>query len=107
SVSGTLSGVEQGHRLVEVAGHPLGVPLSAHLMVTRYDVGPGLIGQYRAQLREAGINIAAIEVSRAGDAPGAEALVILNLDQSVPRELIDRIGESISAHLIHGVDLVY
>ena len=73
----------------------------------RYDDGPGLIGQYGAQLGEAGINIAGMQVSRAGDAPGAEALVILNLDQSVPRELVDRIGESISAHMIHGVDLVY
>lgn len=107
SVSGTLSGVEQAHKLVEVAGHALDVPLSEHLMVIRYDDGPGLIGQYGAQLGEAGINIAGMQVSRAGDAPGAEALVILNLDQSVPRETVDRIGESISAHLIHGVDLVY
>ena len=107
SVSGTLSGVEQAHKLVEVAGHPLDVPLSEHLMVIRYDDGPGLIGEYGAQLGAAGINIAGMQVSRAGDAPGAEALVILNLDQSVPRELIESIGESISAHLIHGVDLVY
>src|SRR5690625_1207737 len=105
--SGALSGVEQAQKLVEVAGHPLDVPLSDHLMVIRYDDGPGLIGQYGAQLGEAGINIAGMQVSRAGDAPGAEALVILNLDQSVPRELVDRIGESISAHMIHGVDLVY
>src|SRR5699024_10042882 len=84
-ISGTLSGVEQAQKLVEVAGHPLDVPLSDHLMVIRYDDGPGLIGQYGAQLGEAGINIAGMQVSRAGDAPGAEALVILNLDQSVPR----------------------
>ncbi|MEE1617135.1 phosphoglycerate dehydrogenase [Brachybacterium sp. J153] len=107
SVSGTLSGVEQAHKLVEVGGHALEVPLSDHLLLIRYEDGPGLIGQYGARLGEAGVNIAGMQVSRAGKGPGAEALVVLDLDSSVDRELAERIGEDIGAHSIHAVDLVY
>ncbi|MBE9403130.1 phosphoglycerate dehydrogenase [Brachybacterium sp. p3-SID1565] len=107
SVSGTLSGVDQIHKLIEVAGHPLDVTLSDHLMMIRYEDRPGQIGQYGALLGEAGVNIAGMQVSRAGDGPGAEALVILNLDQSAPRELAERIGEAIGARAIHTVDIAY
>ncbi|MFC7458292.1 phosphoglycerate dehydrogenase [Brachybacterium sp. GCM10030267] len=107
SVSGTLSGVEQAHKLIEVGGHELDVPLSDHLLMIRYDDGPGLIGQYGAHLGEAGVNIAGMQVSRAGNGPGAEALVVLDLDVSVDRELAESIGASIGAHSIHAVDLVY
>ena len=107
SVAGTLSGVEQEHKLVEVGRHAVDVPLSDHLLLIRYEDGPGLIGLYGAGLGEAGVNIAGMQVSRAGDRPGAEALVVLNLDTSVDRELAESIGESINAHSIHTVDLVY
>lgn len=107
SVSGTLSGVDQEHKLTEVAGHALDVPLSDHLLLIRYDDGPGLIGQYGAGLGEAGVNIAGMQVSRKGNERGAEALVVLELDESVDRELAERIGERIGAHSIHAVDLVY
>ena len=101
TVSGTLSGVEQVQKLVEVAGHPLDVPLSDHLLIIRYEDRPGQIGQYGAMLGEAGVNIAGMQVSRLGDGPGAEALVVLNLDQSASRELADHIGEAIGARAIH------
>lgn len=107
TVSGTLSGVEQAHKLIQVGEHALDVPLSEHLLVIRYEDGPGLIGQYGARLGEAGVNIAGMQVSRAGDSQGSEALVILNLDESVDRELAERIGAAIGAHSIHTVDLVY
>lgn len=107
TVSGTLSGVEQVQKLVEVAGHPLDVPLSDHLLIIRYEDRPGQIGQYGAMLGEAGVNIAGMQVSRLGDGPGAEALVVLNLDQSASRELADHIGEAIGARAIHAVDLTY
>nr|WP_245354848.1 phosphoglycerate dehydrogenase [Brachybacterium sacelli] len=107
SVSGTLSGVDQEHKLTEVAGHALEVPLSDHLLLIRYDDGPGLIGQYGAGLGEAGVNIAGMQVSRKGNERGAEALVVLDLDESVDRDLAERIGERIGAHSIHAVDLVY
>ena len=107
SVSGTLSGVDQEHKLTEVVGHALDVPLSDHLLIIRYEDGPGLIGQYGLRLGEAGVNIAGMQVSRAGDVQGSEALVVLDLDESIDREFAEELGASIGAHSIHAVDLVY
>ena len=107
SVSGTLSGVDQEHKLTEVVGHALDVPLSDHLLIILYEDGPGLIGQYGLRLGEAGVNIAGMQVSRAGDVQGSEALVVLDLDESIDREFAEELGASIGAHSIHAVDLVY
>ena len=107
AVSGTLSGVDQEHKLIEVFGHALDVPLSDHLLIIRYEDGPGLIGRYGASLGEAGINIAGMQVSRARRAQGAEALVVLDLDESVDREFAEELGATIDARSTHAVDLVY
>ncbi|ATG51730.1 phosphoglycerate dehydrogenase [Brachybacterium vulturis] len=107
TVSGTLSGVDQEHKLIEVLGHALDVPLSDHLLIIRYEDGPGLIGTYGMRLGEAGINIAGMQVSRAGSTRGAEALVVLDLDESVDREFAEELGATIDARSIHAVDLVY
>ena len=107
TVSGTLSGVDQEHKLTEVFGHALDVPLSDHLLIIRYEDGPGLIGQYGLRLGEAGVNIAGMQVSRAGRSRGAEALVVLDLDESVDREFAEELGAAIDARSIHAVDLVY
>ena len=107
AVSGTLSGVDQEHKLIDVFGHALDVPLSDHLLILRYSDGPGLIGKYGALLGEAGINIAGMQVSRVRRAQGAEALVVLDLDESVSREFAEELGAAIDARSIHAVDLVY
>ncbi|HLQ80294.1 MAG TPA: ACT domain-containing protein, partial [Brachybacterium sp.] len=78
-----------------------------HLLIIRYEDGPGLIGTYGLRLGEAGINIAGMQVSRAGSARGAEALVVLDLDESVDREFAEELGAAIDARSIHAVDLVY
>jgi len=106
SVSGTLAGVEQAHKLVEIGGHDIDTPLSDHLMVLRYEDRPGLIGRYGALLGEADVNIAGMVVSRVGDT-GSEALVVLNLDQSVSPELAQRVGQEIGALSCQSVDVTY
>ena len=106
SVSGTLSGVDQEHKLTEVFGHALDVALSDHLLIIRYEDGPGLIGTYGLRLGEAGINIGGMQVSRKGRR-GDEALVVLDLDESVDREFAEELGAAIDARSIHTVDLVY
>lgn len=106
SVSGTLSGVDQTHKLVELSGFEVDTPLSDHLLIIRYEDRPGLVGTYGVLLGEAGINIAGMVVARPGER-GSEALVILDTDQAVPQELADRIGEQIGAHRCLSVDVVY
>lgn len=106
SVSGTLAGVEQAHKLVEIDGYQIDTPLSDHLMVLRYEDRPGLIGRYGALLGEAGVNIAGMVVERVAGT-GSEALVVLNLDQSVGADLAERVGQEIGALSSHSVDVTY
>lgn len=97
SVSGTLSGVEQAHKLVEINTHAMDTPFSDHLLILSYEDRPGMIGRFAGMLGEQNINIAGMQVSRAGSAAGAMALVVLNLDQSVERALAERIGSDVGA----------
>ncbi|MCL6423730.1 phosphoglycerate dehydrogenase [Brachybacterium sp. JHP9] len=107
SVSGTLAGTEQAHKLIEVDGHELDVPLSDHLLLIRYEDRPGLVGQYGALLGQSQVNIAGMQVSRRSAEPGAEALVVLTLDSPVSPELAAHIGETIGAHACDAVDISY
>ncbi|NMA78112.1 MAG: phosphoglycerate dehydrogenase, partial [Actinomycetales bacterium] len=75
-------------------------------IVMEYTDRPGIVAIYGREFGEAGINIAGMQVSRAGSR-GAEALVVLDLDESVDREFADELGAAIDARSIHAVDLVY
>ena len=102
AVSGTLSGVDQEHKLIDVFGHALDVPLSDHLLILRYSDGPGLIGKYGALLGEAGINIAGMQVSRVRRAQGAECqqrtgllrrgLTPATVDAPLPQRRVEQIA---------------
>jgi D-3-phosphoglycerate dehydrogenase len=107
SVSGTLSGTEQAHKLIELNGYSLDVALSDHLLFISYEDRPGLVGQYGLALGRAGVNIAGMQVSSRTGENGPEALVVLDLDRSVPAELAAEIGEKIGAYSAGSVDLSY
>ncbi|MDO5661753.1 MAG: phosphoglycerate dehydrogenase [Brachybacterium sp.] len=106
SISGTLSGIDQMSKLIEIDGHALDMPLSDHLLVLRYQDGPGMVGKFGARLGEAGTNIAGMQVSRGGDA-GSEALVVLVLDQSATPQVTAAIGDDVDASAICAVDIDY
>jgi D-3-phosphoglycerate dehydrogenase len=103
SVSGTLVGIAQRERLVEVNGFPVDLEPTAHLAFFRYEDRPGMVGTVGKILGDAGVNIAGMQVSR--DAKGGEALVALSVDSAVPAEVLDQIRDAISAGSVRGVDL--
>jgi D-3-phosphoglycerate dehydrogenase len=103
SVSGTLIGINQRERLVEVNGFLVDLEPTDHLAFFRYEDRPGMVGTVGQILGEAGVNIAGMQVSR--DAKGGKALVALSVDSAIPADVLDAIQSSINAESVRGVDL--
>jgi D-3-phosphoglycerate dehydrogenase len=103
SVSGTLVGVKQSERLVEIDGFDLEVELAAHLAFLSYEDRPGIVGQVGGILGKSEINIAGMQVSR--DRKGGKALVALSVDSSIPTAVLDDIATAVQADTARTVDL--
>jgi D-3-phosphoglycerate dehydrogenase len=103
SVSGTLVGLAQRERLVEVDGYTVDIEPSEHLAFLRYEDRPGMVGTVGGILGEARVNIAGMQVAR--DTKGGHALVALSVDSMIPAEVLDQIGSAIDAVSVRAVDL--
>jgi len=103
SVSGTLVGIAQRERLVEVNGFMVDIEPTEHLAFFVYQDRPGMVGTVGGILGEAAVNIAGMQVSR--DEKGGQALVALSVDSAVPAEVLDKIRDAIEAETVSGVDL--
>ncbi len=103
SVSGTLIGLSQRERLVEVDGYDVDIEPTEHLAFFRYEDRPGMVGTVGGVLGEAGINIAGMQVSR--DRQGGGALVALSVDDAIPAEVLEEISTAIDALQVRAVDL--
>ena len=104
SVSGTLVGIHQKERLVEVNGYDIDIEPTDHLALFTYDDRPGMVGTVGQILGDAAVNIAGMQVSR--DTKGGKALVALSVDSAIPAETLTEIASAIAANSIRAVDLV-
>jgi len=103
SVSGTLIGIGQKERIVEVNGFDVDIEPTDHLAFLNYEDRPGMVGVVGGILGDAGVNIAGMQVSR--DSKGGSALVALSVDTAIPTETLDEIETSINAQSVRAVDL--
>ncbi|MGA8211707.1 MAG: phosphoglycerate dehydrogenase [Nocardioidaceae bacterium] len=103
SVSGTLIGLSQRERLVEVDGFDLDVEPSEHLAFLRYEDRPGMVGTVGGILGDAGVNIAGMQVAR--DVKGGHALVALAVDSAIPADVLEEIRVAMQAVSVRAVDL--
>ncbi|MDX6307458.1 MAG: D-3-phosphoglycerate dehydrogenase / 2-oxoglutarate reductase [Nocardioidaceae bacterium] len=103
SVSGTLVGIHQRERLVEVNGYEVDLEPAGHLVFVTYADRPGMVGAVGSVLGEADINIAGMQVSR--EARGGLALVALRLDSALPSQVLDRTADLMDAKLARSIDL--
>ena len=104
SVSGTLIGIAQRERLVEINGFDVDLEPTDHLAFLTYEDRPGMVGTVGGILGDAGVNIAGMQVAR--DAKGGSALVALSVDSAIPTETLAEIEESIDATAVRAVSLV-
>jgi len=103
SVSGTLVGIAQRERLVEVDGYDVDIEPTEHLAFLRYQDRPGMVGTVGGILGAARVNIAGMQVAR--DTKGGHALVALSVDSAIPPETLEEIATAIDAVSVRGVDL--
>ena len=102
-MSGTLIGINQRERLVEVNGFDVDIEPTEHLAFFRYEDRPGMVGTVGRILGDAQVNIAGMQVAR--DEKGGQALVALSVDSAVPGEVLEQIRTAIAADAVRGVDL--
>jgi D-3-phosphoglycerate dehydrogenase len=103
SVSGTLVGIHQRERIVEVNGFDVDLEPTDHLAFFVYGDRPGMVGTVGQLLGDAGINIAGMQVAR--DAKGGDALVALSVDTAIPAETLEEIEHAMQASSARAVDL--
>ncbi|QIG45773.1 phosphoglycerate dehydrogenase [Nocardioides anomalus] len=103
SVSGTLVGIHQRERLVEVNGFDVDLEPTQHLAFFNYEDKPGMVGTVGGILGAAGVNIAGMQVSR--DSKGGLALVALSVDSAIPAEVLLEIEDAIDAVSVRAADL--
>ncbi|MGN7224113.1 phosphoglycerate dehydrogenase [Curtobacterium flaccumfaciens] len=103
SVSGTLTGPKQVEKLVEINGHDVEVPLDRHHVVMEYTDRPGIVAVYGKEFGQAGINIAAMQISR--EAAGGQALSVLTVDSPVPAEILEHVRSAIDASSLREIDI--
>ncbi|MBW3624096.1 MAG: phosphoglycerate dehydrogenase [Armatimonadetes bacterium] len=89
-VSGTLFG-KRDIRIIEIDGYRVDVEPQGYALMSRHIDKPGIVGRVGSLLGENGINIAGMHVGRAGR--GEEAVMILNVDNPVPPELVAQVAE--------------
>jgi D-3-phosphoglycerate dehydrogenase len=103
SVSGTLVGIGQRERLVEVNGYDVDIEPTEHLAFFRYEDRPGMVGTVGGVLGQAGVNIAGMQVCR--DHQGGHALVALSVDDVIPAAALEEIRVAIDAVEVRAVNL--
>lgn len=104
SVGGTLMGPKQTHKLTEINGYEIEVPLASHHIVMIYADRPGIVAVYGKEFGEHNINIAGMQIAR--EAAGGEALSVLTVDSRVDEDILDRVAQAIDARVMRAIDVV-
>lgn len=86
-IAGTLVGLRAEPRLVQIDGHTLDVPPSAHLLIVNNDDRPGVIGRVGTILGDAQLNIADMDVGRTPGQGGA--LMVIATTEVVPTAVVE------------------
>jgi D-3-phosphoglycerate dehydrogenase len=103
SVSGTLAGIKQVEKIVEINGYEVDVPIDDHLIVMQYIDRPGIVAVYGKEFGDAKINIAGMQIARQN--LGGKALSVLTVDSPVPASLLEKVRTAIDADVMLEVDI--
>ena len=95
TVSGTLTGRAQVHKLVEVNGRHFDLRAEGDYLLLEYADRPGVMGRVGSLLGEAAVNIEAAQISQTTD--GADAIMLLRVDRPVDPAVLEPIGASVGA----------
>jgi D-3-phosphoglycerate dehydrogenase / 2-oxoglutarate reductase len=88
AVSGTVF-ADGRPRIVNIKGIRMDAEFGPSMLYITNQDKPGFIGRFSSTLGEAGINIATFHVGR--DAPGANAIALIEVDGEVPPEVLRKV----------------
>ncbi len=90
TIQGTLS-PRREPRVVKIDRYFVEASPEGYLLILKNQDKPGLIGQLGTLLGESGINIAGMSNGR--DEPGGTAITVVNIDNPVPPQVLDRVKQ--------------
>jgi D-3-phosphoglycerate dehydrogenase len=100
-VCGTIL-LDEPH-IVQLDGNWVDFVPRGFVMLTRHRDRPGMIGKVGTLLGAADVNIASMQVAREG--PRGEAIMVLNLDDPVPNEVMETIRRELDIQWSQVLDL--
>jgi D-3-phosphoglycerate dehydrogenase / 2-oxoglutarate reductase len=102
TVAGTLSGLDEVEKLVEVNGRGFDLRAEGNVLLLEYKDRPGVMGQVGTLLGEAGVNIEAAQLSQT--AAGGNAIMLLRVDRALSADVLEPIGGAVGASLIRSIE---
>jgi D-3-phosphoglycerate dehydrogenase len=102
TVSGTVSGIAQVEKVVEVHGRSFDLRAEGVNLLLEYEDRPGVMGVVGTLLGKVGINIEAAQISQTSG--GEDAVMILRVDRPVDPSVLESIGATARATIIRMVD---
>jgi D-3-phosphoglycerate dehydrogenase len=102
TVSGTISGIAQVEKVVEVHGRSFDLRAEGVNLLLEYEDRPGVMGVVGTLLGKVGINIEAAQISQTSG--GEDAVMILRVDRPVDPSVLESIGATARATIIRMVD---
>ncbi|MBN1194872.1 MAG: phosphoglycerate dehydrogenase [Methanomicrobiaceae archaeon] len=88
TVSGNVTGPNK-LRIVKIGDYMTDMTPGGHVVISRHQDVPGVIGRFATTLGRYNINIAGMQVGR--NQPGQEAIMVLNVDSEVPVKAMEEI----------------
>ncbi|TCP52071.1 D-3-phosphoglycerate dehydrogenase [Tamaricihabitans halophyticus] len=104
SVSGTVTGLDQVEKLVEVNGRHFDIRAEGNMLLLEYPDRAGVMGKAGTLLGEAGINIEAAQISQTTD--HEHAVMLLRVDRPVSAEVYQPIGAAVEARVTQAITFV-
>jgi D-3-phosphoglycerate dehydrogenase len=101
SVSGTLTGLDQVEKLVEINGRHFDLRAEGHVLLLEYADRPGVMGTVGTLLGEAGVNVEAAQISQTKG--GADAVMLLRVDRPVDTAVLNPIGAAVGARTVRTI----
>ncbi len=101
TVSGTLTGIDQVEKLVEINGRSFDLRAEGHVLLFEYSDRPGAMGTVGTLLGESEVNIEAAQLSQSRDR--SSAVMLLRVDRKVSEDVLGPIASAIGARTTRAI----
>lgn len=101
TVSGTLTGLDQVEKLVEINGRHFDLRAEGHVLLLEYSDRPGVMGTVGTLLGNAGVNIEAAQLSQTTSR--TDQVMLLRVDRQVQDEVLGPIGSAVGARTVRSI----